>query len=162
MIFIASLNHPSGTPRSLATIRWLAAATLGLYPAGCLVRLLGPDTLAVQLAGFLLILAALICGAVLAGSQLARVTSDLADKLDEYQRGLRARALAGAYTLFTVLILVAVIYLALASDFGGWVPTGYEQWSAIFWGLFITASTLPTAVLAWRLTPSEFGEGVEA
>ena len=151
MIFYRALNNPAGTQRSLSSVRALVLTSLASDPGGALLRQFGPDTLAVQLGGLLLILFSLICLALLAGSQLSRITGEEAKHLDEYEARLRAQAMAAAYNLLTGLVMLGIIYLALARDFGWWFPDSYDEWNATFWGLFLYATLLPIAVLAFRL-----------
>lgn len=155
MLFYRSLRNPSGSARSLRSIRALAAMTLIAYPAGALLRAVGPDTLAVQGGGLLLIVVSLAGLALLAGTRLNRITGEELPRLDEYERNLRASAMETAFQLFAGLVLLGIIYLAVASDKGWWLPHGYEQWSGLFWGVFIYASVLPTTVLASRLRDEE-------
>lgn len=155
MIFFRSTKNEAGTSRPLATVRLLAVTALAAYPAGALLRALGPDALAIDLAGFALIVLSLAAAAMLAGTRLSRLTGEERGRLDEYERGLRAGALENAYQIFTALVLLAVIYIAIASDADLWIPRGYEQWNGLFWGVFLWASVLPTAVLAFRLRDDE-------
>jgi hypothetical protein len=74
--------------------------------------------------------------------------------LDEYELRLRGRALSASYATFTGLALVLVMYAAMASDKGLWLPTTYEQFNGVFWGVFLYASVLPTALLSWMVEPS--------
>lgn len=155
MIFYRSLNNPAGTPRSLASVRGLVVAAFAAYPAGALLRAVGPDTLATNLAGFGLIIVSLLAYAALAGTRLNRLTGEERGRLDEYERNLRAGAMETSYQLFAALALLGIIYLAIGSDAGWWLPSGYEQWNGIFWGAFLWSSLLPTAVLAFRLRTDE-------
>lgn len=155
MMFYRSLNNPAGTARSIASVRWLVLTALAAYPAGALLRAFGPDQLATEVLGFGLILVSLVAYAALAGTRLTRLTGEERGKLDEYERNLRAGALETSYQLFSALALLFVIYLAIASDNGWWIPNGYEQWNGLFWGVFLWASVLPTAVLAFRLGEDE-------
>jgi hypothetical protein len=50
-----------------------------------------------------------------------------------------------------------VIYAAIASDTGLWVPSGYDAFNGLFWGVFLYASVIPTAVLSWMVDPT-FGD----
>jgi hypothetical protein len=158
MIFYRSLNNPAGTRRSLRAIRRLVIAALVAYPLGCLVRLVGPDTLPVQLIGLGLIVTSLVCAALLAGTQLNRVTAEQATMLDEYDRSLRHRAMATAYPLLSGLLVLGIMYLGIASNLDWWHPGNWDQWNAVFWGAFLTCSLLPTAALAWQLDPAEVGD----
>lgn len=158
MIFYRSLRNPAGRSRSLASIRTIVVATLAAYPVGGLLRILGPDVVGIQLTALLLIFASFAGLTVLAGTRVARVTGEVAERLDEYERDLRARAMETSYQLFAALVLVGIIYAALASDFGWWLPAGYGQWNAVFWLVFLYASVVPTAVLAFTLPSDEDSE----
>ena len=151
MIFYRSLRNPAGKPRSLATIRGLAILTLVAYPAGALMRVFLGDNLAVKATGLSLVLASVIGLALLAGTRLNRITGEQLTQLDEYERNLRASAMETAFQLFTALVLLGIVYVAIASDKGWWVPSGYDEWNGVFWGAFLYSLTLPTAVLAFRL-----------
>lgn len=155
MIFYRSLNNPAGTSRSLAAIRRLVMIALAAYPAGALLRVLGPADKLTDIGGFALILVSLAAAGALVGSRLNRLTGEEVGQLDEYERNLRGSALETAFQLFAALTLAGVIYLAVASDADWWVPKGYEQRNGVFWGVFLYASLLPTAVLAFRLSPDE-------
>lgn len=155
MIYLRTANARSTMIQSVAGLRTLVLATLAAYPAGALVRTFGPDTLAVQGAGFALIAASLLGFILLARTRLNRIVGEQLSALDEYERDMRARAMETAYHLLGLILLFGMIYLAIASDAGLWVPSGYDQWNGLFWGLFLTANLLPTAVLAFRLPADE-------
>jgi MFS family permease len=155
MIFFRSLYNPSGSARSAASVRTLGLLGLTLYPAGALLRQFGPDSAPIQVGGLLLILAALGCAALIAGTRLSRITAEEKDHLDEYEERLRAFTMERSYAFLVALLLIAVIYMALASDFGWWVPSGYDQWNGVFWGAFLFATLVPPTVLAFRLVREE-------
>jgi hypothetical protein len=49
------------------------------------------------------------------------------------------------------VVILGVIWIAIGTDKGyWWIPTTYNEWNAILWGLFIYTTTLPSAFLAWR------------
>jgi hypothetical protein len=110
------------------------------------------------LAGYSLILLALVAYAPLIGTSLQRIVGEETKLLDEYELRLRGRALSGSYAAFTALTLLLVIYAAIASDKGLWVPSSYDAFNGLFWGVFLYASVLPTAVLSWMVEPSFGGE----
>jgi hypothetical protein len=56
------------------------------------------------------------------------------------------------------LALLLVVYAAIASDNGLWVPATYEAFNGLFWGVFLYASVLPTALLSWMVEPNFAGE----
>lgn len=155
MIFYRSLRNPAGKSRSLRSVRLLVLLTLVAYPAGALLRTFGADNLAVKAGGLLLVLASLIGLALLAGTRLNRITGEVPAQLDEYERNLRASAMETAFQIFAGFVLLGIVYIALASERGWWVPSGYDEWNGLFWGAFLYALTLPTAVLAARLHSDE-------
>lgn len=110
---------------------------------------LSSKSLLASLSGYALILSALICAAVLVKSSLQRIVAEQPSKLDEYELQLRSQAMNFSYGGFTALALGAVIYAAIASDRGGWVPVSYDQFSGLFWGVFLYAVVIPVAVLSW-------------
>jgi MFS family permease len=159
MIFYRSPH--SDSPRagpSLSAIRLLTGLSLAAYPAGAIVRALAPTGragMAYDIVGFALILLALAAAAPVLGSYAQRITSEEASKLDEFELHWRERATTLAYAIFTGLTLAFIFYLGVASDAGWWVPRGYDAYNGLFWGAFLYAMLLPTAVLAWRLDGSE-------
>lgn len=152
MIFYRS--HKGSREVSVAMVRIASATSMVAYPAGALWLALGPDTLATTLLGYGLILMALIAYVPLAGSSVQRIVGEEAKVLDEYELRLRGRAMGAAYATFTGLALLLILYAAIASDKGAWFPATYEQYSGVFWGLFLYASLLPTALLAWMVEPT--------
>lgn len=120
---------------SIDAVRLLSATSLAAYPAGAL-------------------LLALIAFAPLIGSSVQRIVGEDAKVLDEYELRLRGRALSVCYAAFTALALLLVAYAAIASDRGLWLPASYDQFSAVFWGIFLYASVLPTALLSWMVERS--------
>lgn len=155
MIFFRSVKNPGGKARSLTSVRWLVAMTLTFYPAGTLLRVFGPEGAAADGIGLLLILVSAIGFGLLAGTRFNRITGEQLPELDEYERKLRAGAMETAFQLFAALVLVGIIYMALASSKGWWLPQTYDQWNGLFWGAFLYASLLPTAVLTFRLRDEE-------
>lgn len=148
-----SRSSQSRVNRSVRFVRIASTVCLLAYPAGALTLALGSDTFGTSLVGYGLILCSLICVALLAGSSTQRIVAEEARLLDEYEIKLRYRAMSTAYTLLTVLALCAIIYAAVASDKGGWVPRSAEAYDGVFWGVFLYGFTLPTATLAWQLDP---------
>jgi uncharacterized membrane protein len=155
MIFYRSPHSSGAKVRTIASIRWLVVVALAGYPAGALIRALAADTLQSAILGFGLILVSLVAAMILFGTQLGRVTGEERDRLDEYELSLRAQAMEVAYGALSGALLLAMIYFAIGSDKGWWIPSGYEQWNAVFWGVFLYATLLPTAVLSFRLRPDE-------
>jgi hypothetical protein len=104
--------------------------------------------------GYGLILLALCAYAPLIGTSLQRIVGEETKLLDEYELRLRGKALSASYTALSVLVLLLVVYAAIASDKGFWVPTSYDAFNGLFWGVFLYASVLPTALLSWMVEPT--------
>jgi hypothetical protein len=152
MLYMRAANGPRD--RSVAMVRTCTAASLLAYPCGALLLALGSDTLTTKLVGYGLILLALCAYAPLIGTSLQRIVGEETKLLDEYELRLRGRALSASYTAFSVLVLLLVVYAAVASDTGLWVPTSYDAFNGLFWGVFLYASVLPTALLSWMVEPT--------
>ena len=152
MLYMRAANGPRD--RSVAVVRICTATSLIAYPCGALLLALGPDTLTTKLVGYGLILLALSAYAPLIGTSLQRIVGEETKLLDEYELRLRGRALSASYTALTVLVLLLVIYAAIASGKGFWVPTSYDAFNGLFWGVFLYASVLPTALLSWMVEPT--------
>ncbi len=79
------------------------------------------------------------------------IGDDIDSRLDERQLALRNAAYLDAYRIASAIVLLGVIWIALGLDLGiWWVPSTYNEWNLIFWGLFIYLTTLPSAFLVWR------------
>jgi len=156
MLYVRSEKGPRDV--SVTTTRIISAISLIAYPCGALVNALGPDTLPSKLLGYGLIFAALISYAPLIGTSLQRIVGEEVKLLDEYELRLRGRALGACYTGFAMLTLLLVLYAAIASDKGFWLPTTYDHFNGVFWGIFLYASVLPTALLSWIVEPTFTGE----
>lgn len=143
---------------SVATVRIVSATSLVAYPAGALLLALGPDQLGTSLAGYGLILLALAAYVPLIGSSVQRIVAEETKRLDEYELRLRGRALSASYSAFAALSLLLVVYAAIASDKGLWFPDSYDEYNGVFWGLFLYACVLPTALLSWTVEPTFAGE----
>ena len=154
MIF---LSKSKGADRSLLFVRIVSSMALLSYPAGALTLALGADTTLNSMIGYGLILVSLICVGLLTGSSAQRIVAEEEKQLDEFELHMRYRAMGTAYTVLTILALLGVVYAAIASNKGGWVPTSYDEYNGLFWGVFLYSSTLPTASLAWRLDPTSEG-----
>lgn len=80
-----------------------------------------------------------------------RIADDVDTRLDERQLALRNAAYVDAYRVVSGLSALGVLWIALGIDQGWWwVPTTYNEWNGIFWGLFILTTSLPAAFLSWR------------
>jgi len=139
-------------------MRALTGFVLLAYPAGAVIQLVMPDTtpqpglLALEIAGFGLILLALLAFVFIAPSSLQRIVGEQTRHLDEFEMDLRRRANALAYQIFSALTLVGLLYFGIASDserLNLWMPNSFDHWNAIMWAAILYAFVLPTAVLAW-------------
>lgn len=147
-------SKPGSREASVPAVRALTLAALAAYPIGALT-LAWTDGPAGAIVGFGLIVAALACVAAISSTSIQRIVGELPQQLDEYELKLRARAMSAAYTGLSTLILLAVIYLAVGSDFGLWVPDSYEEFNGLFWGAFLYATILPSAFLAWQIDAAD-------
>ena len=157
MLYYRSRQSPRDLP--VTSARTFSLLSLLAYPAGALMLAAGPDTLAMSLAGYALVLVALISSAPLIGSSLQRVVGEEVKVLDEFELRLRGRAMGVAYAVFTGLTLLLVLYAAIASDKGGWFPKSYGEFNGLFWGVFLYAVVLPIAALSWMVEPTFNDEG---
>lgn len=79
------------------------------------------------------------------------IADDLDTRLDERQIAQRNSAYLDSYRFVAGLVLLGVIWIALGTDLDyWWIPTTFHERNAIFWGLFIYLTSLPSAILAWR------------
>lgn len=147
-------SRRGGTAITRGAARVISLAALALYPAGALIADLGSSPL-VRAGGFVLVTASFFCVLALMGSSLQRIVGEEVGRLDEYEVKLRSRAVGAAYSCLTALILIAILYCALAVDHGAWVPRTYGEFSGLFWGAFLYASVLPSAFLAWQIDANE-------
>ena len=147
-------SNSGGRDLSVKAMRLLSAAALATYPTGALT-LAWAEGPAAKIAGFGLIIVSLVCVAGIMGSSLQRIVGEQPQRLDEYELKLRARAMSGAYTGLSVLALMTVIYCAIASDAGLWVPDSYDDFNGLFWGAFLYSSVLPSAFLAWQVDAAD-------
>jgi hypothetical protein len=162
MIFFRSPAAEAHGGPALSTLRVLTLVSLAAYPAGGLILALGPDgsggLYMFEAVGLALVTLSLIAAAPVLGSRLQRIVGEETGKLDEFELQLRYRAISSAYAALSVLACLAMLYAALASDFGWWLPKGYDSFNAVFWGVFLYVSLLPTAFLAWRLDGTDPAE----
>ncbi len=61
----------------------------------------------------------------------------------------------GAYAAFSLLALLAVLYAGIATDAHLWVPSTYEEFNGLFWGVLAYGLLLPGTSLAWLADPSD-------
>ena len=160
MFFYRGKTHR--TPkRSTLMLRGATLTALIAYPAGAVLQLVFPDTTPEpgltwgEGVGFALIILALFAFVIIAPSHLQRIVGEEAKHLDEFEMDLRRKAYAFSYWALSAIVVIAVLYMALAADGNGdglitlWKPTTYDHWNAIFWGAMLYAVVLPTAYLAW-------------
>lgn len=143
----------SASPVSVSATRIISLTTLFAYPAGALV-LRSSGTGLQSILGYGLILVSFVCVASLIKSSLQRIVAEVPSKLDEFELGLRSRAMNLSYATFTAITLLGVVYAAIASDHGAWVPATYEDFNGLFWGVFLYAVVIPVTVLSWLVDPS--------
>ena len=139
---------------STVAVRIASTTSLLAYPAGALLRELGPDTPATSTAGYGLIVLALVACVPVLFSSIRRIVGEDVKVLDEYELRLRGRALGTAYGIFTLLALLLVVYAAFASEQGAWFPATYDQLYGVFWGVMLYHWVLPTTILSWMVEPS--------
>lgn len=142
-------------PVSVPAVRAFATAALIAYPAGALLRVFSASHLT-DLLGLGLIVGSLFCVLAIVSSPVQRIVGEQLDQLDEYELKLRAKAIRDAFGTFVVLVLIAIIYAAMATEAGWWTPRTYGHFDGLFWGAYLYSSVLPGALLAWRLDPAEF------
>lgn len=155
MLFYRSNRGTRDLP--LQMVRTCSAVSLLSYPTGALTLALGPDGPGTSILGYGLILLAVISFAPLTGSSIQRIVGEEVRLLDEFELRLRGRAMGLAHASFTALAMLGVMYAAIAGDTGGWLPESYEDFNGVFWGIFLYASVLPTAILSWIVDASFYG-----
>lgn len=162
-MYVSSSRHPFGRYLSKNAARGLVVLVYSLYPLGCLLRLTAESALQ-ALAGLAAVTLSLLAFAVLAESSLQRQAQEREALLDERELAERNRAAFLAYSLFSGVVLIGLLYLYIGADFVSrgkvhlWLPNEASHWEAIFVGLLVLSLTLPTAVLAWTRTESLDGD----
>ena len=147
-----------GRPISARAARWLSALALLAYPPGAFLAGCRGHV-AAQVAGAVLLIAALVAAASLANTSVQRIVGEVPAHLDEFEMQLRLRAIQSAYMTFTLLALGLVLYAAMAIDTRLWVPRSYAGFDGLFWGVFLYAWILPSAFVAWRMEDGEADDG---
>jgi hypothetical protein len=163
-MFVRSATRPFGRQLPRATARALLIALYTLYPIGCALQL-APGAAAgsatFSMVGLGLVALAVAAFIVLAGSSLQRQAQEEEPRLDERELAERNRAAYRAYSVFSGVVLLGMIYLMLRQDLidSGkldlWAPTTSEHWNALFWGFIMLSLTLPAAVLAFQKAEPE-------
>lgn len=157
MLFYRSAKQPADNGASVAATRNFTAAALIAYPLGGVLLKIGSATgdsmHLIEATGLLLIVLAWIAAFKVFRSPIQRIVAETTSELDEREVDQRHRATSLAYSLFSGITLTAVLYAALANDFGWWLPTSYDNYNFLFWGGFLYAVLLPATVLAWTTPP---------
>lgn len=161
MIFHTRPGHRNASRIwSPAWMRLFATAPLLLYPIGCVAMLLvgERDGFAwIEVAAFSPIILSLICFVLIAPNYFQRISSDSKCKLDEYEIDLRRRAHTFAYQAFGGLVMLGLLYFYVVTDAEKlswmWQPSTEDHWQAILCGAILYTLLLPTAYLAWTVSP---------
>lgn len=152
MLFYKRANDAGASaPFHVRRVRALTAYALAAYPVGGVIMLISEaaENPWLAMAGLAVIVSAIAACFGFIGGAFQRITGDVESGLDERELDQRRRAQAFAYQAFGALTMFALIYLAIASDKGLWVPASYDAWNAVWWGALLYLLTLPTAFLAW-------------
>lgn len=94
-------------------------------------------------------LAAVVGTGMLLMPQVLGVSDGTEAMLDERQLALRNRTYLNAYRVLGALVVLGALYVMLAHGSGWWLPRTNLALQAVFWGVWLLAVTLPTAILAW-------------
>lgn len=94
-------------------------------------------------------LIAVVAGGGLLMPQILGVSDGADAMLDERQTALRNRAYLNGYRVLGALTILAALYCMLAQGAGWWLPRTDLALQAVFWGVWLLVTTLPTALLAW-------------
>ena len=153
-------SHEWGMKISPAKLKRYIFFALAAYPVGCLMLLFAAEGLnALALGGLALIVLAAFATFPVFSSRLYKIVGDGTLKLDEFETQLRLKSISTAYHILMAIVLIAIIYLAIAADKETlWLPTTYDHYNAIFWGATLYAMLIPAAVLTWRLGDAPMGE----
>ena len=92
-------------------------------------------------------------------SPVQHIVAGDAAELDERELQLRQKALGWSYRVLCTMVVVALAYLSLGSDFGAPMPDDYEEWNGVFWSSFVVMATMPAAYLAWTMKASNEDDG---
>jgi hypothetical protein len=153
---------PSAGPMRIERVRRLSLLLPVLYLAGVWIAASesGPGDGSV---GVLLLAAALI-GAVfgLKGTGIQRVAGECPEGLDEGERLIRDRVLAQSYRIFTVTMVVGIVYADIGADINrklDWaLPLPQADLLFTSGAVILLSLLLPAALLAWRLPADEITE----
>lgn len=151
MIYYPAAKTGEPSTLSIVRTRQLTLFSLLAYPAGAIAMVAdggAVDARVLDIAGLALIVLAVCASFPVIRSQVQRIIAGDPKTLDEFELGLRQRALGHAYAIFTGLALAAIFYCGVASDAGWWLPRSYDAFNALFWGVFLYAVLLPGALLS--------------
>lgn len=148
-------------PMRVTRVRWLSLAALISYPVGAVTHLMGSmaGSTAISITGLVIVGVTLVCAAAIIGTGVQRIVGDRIEHLNEIEIGQRQSAYANAYRLFGVVMLTGAFYLGLASDQTDsgslWMPSNFDQWAGVVWGIIVMIFILPAAFLSWTLPAEE-------
>ncbi len=95
-------------------------------------------------------MAAMLWGGYILLARTAINLPNISDRvLDERQRRVRDEAYRVSFRLMSGILFGAALYMLLALSFGWPTPHSGDAVHVLFWAVFITTTTLPTAVIAW-------------
>jgi hypothetical protein len=70
--------------------------------------------------------------------------------LDERQQAFRNKMYLLAYQILGALVMVLALYGYIAADSKSlWLPKSELELQAVFWGVWVLVTTLPSALVAW-------------
>jgi hypothetical protein len=144
------LFAPEGRPRP-RNLRWLPLLPLAAMAAGYGVMVTefrpGGHSLQLGFAGIILFLFGYL------GVYLVRLfgprLADMALKLDEREREIRAQAGNISFFIVTVLAMLGCFYGGYAAIFGTWMPRAAIEWVYLGLGFQAAAMALPVWVASW-------------
>ncbi|CAA9567685.1 MAG: hypothetical protein AVDCRST_MAG86-1334 [uncultured Truepera sp.] len=62
---------------------------------------------------------------------------------------MRERAHYLAYNVWAIGFSLGLFYWYFAGEFGWWLPSSYNERTALFWTLLLSLASLPSAIIAW-------------
>ena len=133
--------------------RWSVVALYGSYVISCAsvaIAALLPGKPAQLTAGALLIAGVASAGyglVTLLGRTFVNAPNIREEALDERERARRSEALSRAYPFIGMFSAVCLVYM-MAGDAWPWLRN-FTVIEALFWGTFLLAISLPSAIIAW-------------
>lgn len=92
----------------------------------------------------------ILCFAALLMPNLIGVSDGQINLLDERQQQFRQMMYPRAYQILSGIFLLVCLYVFIAADAEVlWLPKTELERQAVFYGIFLVISTLPTALIAW-------------